>query len=577
MNKYFKLITWSALTLASVMALVSCESDTWKDHYSVKSDGDGAVASLGQTIANIPEAEKFVQALKSTYMYNGTKRMSLTYWDFLNDNQYLTVWLPDPASITADEWAVYTSTDDDKDHKKVGTEFILNHIARFSHPVGTDTKEHIKMMSDKTYNSRGDLGTFDGIGYKENNILCTNGLLHVLKGRVAYRPNLYDYLTGAYKIKSANGVDYDYTLRNGGLGKWLAKYTKEEIDEERSVQGEVNEKGEIEYIDKVIIRSNAVLKKFGYINVEDSNYILVLPKPEIWDSVYDAVSYYYTYDETDNTLAPVKDSLQQYWTNNALFTDVFFNRNLQKHINDSVTSTQFKWSERMTEKYPYHLFYAPYADGGLFDCIDSIKCSNGVIYVKDSWPYSDSVFRRTIKLEAENTIFADTKSWRTKKRNAMYKVNDSTLKTARVLEITNKESGWMADFAFKNTLRGKYRVKVVFFRNVEEDLRSRVSFRLKFLTKSGLSIFDGRLPRATEDEKYVVGTTEFYPDTVIVGTISSSTSPIIPKYKDRTFDIPYGNYESGYEKLVLSVKQIQGNNLTDKIWLDCIILEPVFE
>ena len=570
MNKYFKLITESVLTLASVMVMVSCESDTWKDHYSVKSEGDEAVASLGQTIARMPEAEKFVEALKSTYMYNGTKQMSLTYWDFLNDNQYLTVWLPDPASISDAEWAVYTSTDEDKDHKKVGTEFILNHIARFSHPVGSDTKEHIKMMSEKTYNSRGDKGTFDEITYKENNIRCTNGLLHVLNGRVVYRPNLYDYLTGAYTVKSAKGVDYDYRLRHGEFGKWIAKYTKEELDEERSIQGEVNEKGEIEYIDKVISRSNAVLKKFGYIDVEDSNYILVLPQPEIWDSVYDAVSNYFTYDENDNTLKPIKDSLQQYWSNSAMITDVFFNRNLQKHINDSVTSTQFKWSERMTEKYPYHLFYSPYAEGGLFDCVDSIKCSNGVIYVKNSWPFSDSVFHRTIKIEAENEILAG-KEWTTKKKTAMYKVNDSTLKSARVLEINNSQTSWTAEFDIKNNLHGKYRVKLVFFRNVEEDQASKISLKLDFLSKNTISLFNGRLP-GKRNEVYNIGRTEFYPDTVILG--SSQTDP---NWADRYFEMPAGNYESGYAKLRLSIIYVKGNDLTKKLWLDCIILEPVFE
>ena len=571
MNKYFKLITKFVLALASAVVMVSC-NDAWNDHYSVKSDGDGAVASLGQTIESIPGAEKFVAALKSTYMYNGTKRMSLTYWDFLNDNQYLTVWLPDASSISDAEWDVYTSTDDDKDHKKVGTEFILNHIARFSHPVGSDTKEHVKMMSDKTYNSRGDKGTFDGIGYKENNIRCTNGILHVLDGRVLYRPNLYDYITGAYSFKSANGVDYDYQNRQGEFGKWLAKYTKEELDEERSIQGEVNEKGEIEYIDKVIIRSNAILKKYGFIDVEDSNYIMVIPTPEVWDSVYKAVSYYFNYDSTDKKLALVKDSLRRYWANSAMITDMFFNRNIQKHIEDSVTSTQFKWSERMTEKYPYHVFQTPYADGHLFDCIDSVRCSNGVIYIKDSWPYSDSVFRRTIKIEAENEIIAG-ENWKTKKKTAMYKLSDGTIKSARVLEIGNTATTWAVDFDIKDNLRGKYRIKTVFFRNIEDDENSKVSFRLDFLTTPDkTTLFNGRLPREMQAHGYSVGLKEYYPDTIIVGT-----SPTLAGYEDRAFEFPAGNYDSGSAKVRLTINYVRGNNLSNKLWLDCIILEPVFE
>ena len=94
MNKYIKLITKSVLGLMSVVVMASCESDTWKDHYSVHSDGNESVASLGKTIAAIPEASKFVETLKSTYMFIGDSLSILTYWDFLNDNQFLTVWMP---------------------------------------------------------------------------------------------------------------------------------------------------------------------------------------------------------------------------------------------------------------------------------------------------------------------------------------------------------------------------------------------------------------------------------------------------------------------------------------------------
>lgn len=564
MNKYFKLITKSVLALASVMFTVSC-NDAWNDHYSVKSDENGS-ASLGKTIEQMPEAQKFVEALKSTYMFNGTKQLSLTYWDFLNDNQFLTVWLPDPASITDAEWDEYTSTDDNKDHKKVGTEFILNHIARFSHPVGTDTKERIKMMSDKTYSSRGDKGTFDGVGYKENNIRCSNGILHILNGRVVYRPNLYDYITGSYSAKSLiMDSIYDYKSR---WGEWLARFTKEELDEERSIQGEINEEtGEIEYIDKVILRSNSILKKYGYIDVEDSNYIVVLPSPKIWDSVYDAVSAYYTYDPTDATLAPSADSLQEYWSKSAMITDVFFNRNLQKHIQDSVTSTQFKWSERMTSKYPYHVFQKPYADGGLFDCIDSVKCSNGVVYIKDSWPYSDSVFRRVIKLEAENEILSG-EAWKTKKKSAMYSVNDSTLKSARVLEINNSSSTWQAEFLIKNTLSGKYRMKAVFFRNIEEDMKSKVSIKVEYMTFPTVTVlYNPRSGSKTISRE--IGLTENVPDTIIIGTATAG--------QDKIFNFPSGNYDNSAGKVRVTISCVKGTNLTQKVWLDCIILEPVFE
>jgi hypothetical protein len=558
----------------SVAVMVSCESDIWKDHYSVHSDGNESVASLGKTIAAIPEASRFVEALKSTYMFLGDSLSTLTYWDFLNDNQFLTVWLPDDASISEAEWNEYTKEIDDptKNHKKVGTEFILNHIARFSHPVGTETKERVKMMSNKTYRSVG--GSFDGVGYKENNERCTNGLLHRLSGRIQYKPNLYDYLTGAYKTKSARGLDYDYTVTHGELGKWLAKYTREELDETRSIQGDPDENGEITYIDKVIIRSNAVLQKYGYIDAEDSDYIVVLPIASVWDSAYDAISQYFAYD----TAVIGHDSLCAYWTNASMITDAIFNRN-QKGLRDYATSTQFRWAERMTEKYPYHVFSKPYEAGGLFadstlasvyGVIDSINCSNGVIYVRNNWPYSDSVFRRTIRIEAEDELQSG-ENWQLRPKSARYMLPDSTIKWARVMEISHDATSWTATYDIKNTLKGKYRVKLVFFRNVEDDQTSKVSFVLEYFTSGGTQkLYSGKTGSTTVN--YEVGKKELYPDTIVVG--ASTKTPSNPS---KSFEMPYGNYESGSAKLRLTVKSAKGSDLTKKVWLDCIILEPVFE
>jgi hypothetical protein len=426
------------------------------------------------------------------------------------------------------------------------------------------------MMSNKTYRSVGT--SIGGVSYKSegNNERCTNGVLHRLNGRILYRPNLYDYITGAYTIKSANNNDYDFRQINGELGKWLAKFTREELDEERSIQGDPDENGEITYIDKVIIRSNAVLKKYGYIDVEDSNFIVLLPKPAVWDSVYGAISAYYEYESN----VKGRDSLLNYWTNIAMITDAFFNRN-QKNLQDSATSTQFRWAERMTEKYPYHVFNKPYQDGGIFadynsatgkGIIDSVICSNGVLYVSNNWPYSDSVFRRTIKIEAENVIHSGD-AWQLRPKSAPYLTSDSTLKWARVMEVSNSATSWSADYNIGNTLKGKYRIKVVFFRNTEEEQKSKVSFKLEYLSNPVKTLYNGK--KGSTTITYTVGNQKNVPDTIIVG--SSTSAP------DKVFEFPYGNYESGSPKVRLTLTSAKGADLTKKMWLDCIILEPVFE
>ena len=557
--KHFKPLMKSFLGVMAVLAVVSCQ-DTWKDHYSFKSDSNDPTGSLAQTLNDMPEAAKFVQALKTTYMYNGNKQLRTTYWQFLNDNQFLTVWLPDAESISDADWERYTSTSDDKNHKLVGTEFILNHIARFSHPVGSDTKERVKMMSNKTYRSVHD--GIDGVSYQEMNIRCSNGVLHKLNGKIVYRPNLYEYITGALNTKSENGVDYDFKSR---LGDWLDIYTLRTLDEENSIEGDYNPNtGLLEYVDSVIKTENSILKKYAYIDSEDSSYTMVLPLPEVWDSVYEAVSRYFTYESNEIG----KDSLQRYWTKSSMITDLFFNNNIQTSINDSATSTLFKWTERRTEKYPYHVFYKPFDEGGLFadatvgnGVVDKVTCSNGTLYIRNDWPYSDSIFRRTIRIEAEDILVDnEEKKISSKPKTARYTLDSVHYKSARVMEIYASTKNWSVDYEIKNNLQGKYKVKFIFFRNSEKK-KNTVAFNVDYLTSTGYA----HLYKSTSGPNRIthkIGTKDT-PDTIGIGTIN----------------IPTGNYESGSARLVINLTSLGSNSAdeSNKVWFDCIILEPVFE
>ena len=566
MNRYFKPLIKSVLAVVCASVLASCESDVWKDHYSYKSDGNEAVSSLARTIESLPGTEDFVDVLRTTYMYNGDTQLRLTYWDLLNDDQYFTVWLP--SSVPAE----YKSSDPDKDHKKIGKEFILNHIARFSHPVGSATKERVKMMSDKSFRSLS--GNIAGVSYADQtNIRCSNGLIHKLNGSIAYSPNMYDYLTGAVSYKSANDSLYDY---NSVFGKWFAQYTVEKIDEEKSVAGEINANGEVEWIDKVIIRSNELMKKFGYINVEDSDYIVVLPTPSLWKSVYDTIKYYYTYNDS----LVYRDSMQQYWTNYAMLTDAFFNRNIQYHENDSVTSTLFSMTERLTEKYPYHVFYRPNDAGGLFaDRIDSVICSNGVVYVRDSWPFSDSTFRRTIKIEAEDYEFEGTK--KATRYTAQYMGADSTVRSVVVKQLDKAVAKYRLDCEVTDNLRGKYKLKVVVVPNTTAGVPSLIHPVVSYISGTKADTLSGGQRwvwyarqggrwrndiKAAADE---VGKdfVNLRPDTVVIGP----------------FEIPYCDYKTNDPRLQVSIlsaveeSAVGDGTYTKEIWLDCIMLEPVFE
>lgn len=560
MKNYFKKLTRSVWVVSALLVLSSCESDVWKDHYSYKSDSSAQISSLAETIESIPGSENFVKALKTTFMYNGDKQLRLTYWDLLNDDQFLTVWLPSKESISDADWAVYTSTAADKDHKKVGTQFIMNHIARFSHPVGTATKEKVNMLSDKSFRSTGDL--MGHVGYTKTNIRCTNGILHCLDGTLVYRPSLYEYITGlSQTVPSESGKIYDYQTR---LGDWFDKYTLEDVDEKKSVAGDIDDEGVVQYIDKVIIKSSILMKKFGFISVEDSNYALVLPTPAVWDSVYDTVKYYYTYNEIEEA----RDSMQEFWTNSAMLTDVFFNMNIQNHPKDSVTSTLFRWAERMSEKIPYHVYQKPYAANGLFaDRLDSVICSNGIIYIKDFWPFVDSLtFRRPIKIEAENERISGVT---TNPRTINY-LGGRRFNNLRVMEISKATSAWEADYTIEDNLRGKYLVKLVIFPNTVVAMPNLIHPVVSYTADIKSEILPNGEKKYKKGPRWIqlndtVGRDLTKIDTVVIGPV----------------EFPYSNYNNKPGRVTVTLKSAINNSNEDmfsnKVWLDCIILEPVIE
>lgn len=552
-----------AMIFASVV-LSSCESDLWKDHYSYKSDSGDAVATLGETIESMgnngnTDAQNFVKTLKNTYVYNGKNKTVVTYWDLLTDDQFFTIWLP--TGVSQADWDKYSKRNKTAEENiEVGRDFILNHVARFSHSVGTRTYERIKMMNEKSYTADHEK-KFHTVGYSKINVRCTNGLLHILEGFVPYSPNIYDYLTGNTVYKSANGNEYRYDTL---FGKWFAGFTVKTIDPNKSIPGDFNyETGEKDWLDSVVITSNELMTRFkSYINVEDSSYAVVLPSPELWPVVFDSIKQYYEYNTGDDSL---NNELQKHWTQVSMLTDAFFNLKIQRG-KDSVTTTMFRRNDDQ-DGYPYHIYYKPY-DGGLFtgDCLDSVICSNGKIYIKNQWPYPDSVFHKKVKLEAEDIVYSSEFKKATP-RNILYDV-DGKRKNVRVMQLEKNGVGYEIPFEISDNLKGTYRLKLVFFRNFNTDnpitlVHPYVKY---FVPGTGYETIikeQTKVGRKYYDKSYEIGAN--VSDTLVIGP----------------FAFPDCNYSIKSPKAVVYIKSALDNNnysqYSHEIWLDCIMLEPVFE
>lgn len=551
MKHKFNSLKKTVWLLSSVLVLASCESDAWKDHYQYNGGGT-PVKTLAETLSGNPDAEKFVQALKNTYMFNGDKQMMLTYWEMLKESQFLTVWLPLESKVPDSIWteALKDLTDKTKDHKKVSTQFILNHIAHFNHAVSGSTKGKIYMLSDKSYETYSD--KIDAFPYLKTNIRCTNGIIHEIDGYLDYRTSIYEYLVNSPEYKNV-------------LGDWLKKYTIEEVDAKKSVAAGINSNGEMEYVDSVMVKTSVIMKKYGLISAEDSSYYLVLADPEVWANKYEEVKPWFTYAE----YLEGSDSLQEYNTQCALLTDAFFNMNIQKHPEDEIQSTLYNRYESYDDSIPYHVYKYPSQPGGLFDTKYK-ACSNGRVYIWDRWPFDDSrTFNRTIKLEAENAKIEGNNLF----TNPRYvtKINGQNLeKMITVMEVYGNSKDWQATFSIDNNLKGKYNVKIVMAPNDTKKYKGSI-MKYKFHPsvtyieqKSTATLLDQYTGSGPKKKKTVFENDVTKLDTISIGTI----------------DVPACNYNLD-SKLRLTIEcYIYSNDVqdhTEQMWIDCIMLEPVVE
>lgn len=572
MNKYFNSVRKSIWVVPAICACVSC-NQAWNDHYST----DYSIvpsSTIMEGIEGMDGTDKFIQALKTTNLLRGSEKLPATFYDFLNSDQYLTVWVPEESSISDAEWAVYTKPNKSKDENKlVAQEFLMNHIARYSHPTTKVGGDKILMLSSKRYISN--KNEIDGISYKSGatDKIFKNGLVHRVNGNIDYKKNIYEYITSAEEYKSV-------------IGDFFLKYTREEVDKDKSVQSGINDEGEMEYIDSVIVLKSILLSKYGLINEEDSNYLMVLPTPAAWKAKHDEVIGMYDFGKVVGA-----DSLAEFYTQSALMTDMFFNMNIQTAKKDSVNSTTFKKSERNTEpQLKYHTFFKPYEADGLFkkDSIGQYLASNGKIIFTSTWPYVDTLTYATqIKVEAEDADYIDEaeNSVSSKKilRNNQEASNKFTGRISgeavRVLGGKDGYEGWEIQLQVKNNLKGKYRVKLVVIPDMEIQKPNAIN---PIIYYKSTKIYEPKNKRGRAEVFYPCGIphNNYDGDAKTLDFVNKVDTITLPAL----VEIPYCDYDSKTSpanvrvQLKSSMKPTEANEkFSTNLYLDCVIFEPVLE
>lgn len=387
----------------SALALTGC-SDTWDDHYDVAQGGEGA--SLWQVISQDAELSNFATVLRAT-----------GYDQILASSQVMTVFAPTNANFSAAEAeeliAQYNDQNTGADKRNFEDnqtikEFVRNHIALFNRSVVEGRQDTIRLLNGKYINLT--KGTYGGSQILNNNKLYANGMLFKLDKPAKYTPNVFE------AIEKTEGLD--------SVAAFFNSYNRYYFNAAQSVPGNLNDKGQTEYLDSVKTLQNEMMYSYGRLDREDSTYLVIAPTNDEWNRLIEKYSTYFQYTEDVERA----DSMMWTMPRAHLLAGCTFNKTDNhewQSLADSAVSTnavnyRYRQSSYGYEDIPYGVFDKPQAAGGVLDpaaVAVRTECSNGTLLAMKQWnidPLQSFVFRPILEGESTSSItdIDDTKTSR---------------------------------------------------------------------------------------------------------------------------------------------------------------------
>ena len=495
-NSYKNWFKGGMLGVVATMGMAACTDD----HYDIVVTGETETKTLWENIQANESLSDFASVLSETsFLKNDMDypaeagAAKLTYAEYLNAPQALTVWAPVNGSFDVDaklaelaEIKALYATDRKAATKAeyvFASQFLGQHIARFNHESQGENKQ-VRMLNAKYVVYDAAARTFDGVDFQEGTsaIPSSNGTLHVLSAPSKYAYNIFDYLAAKTEFSKVYSVlsspEFDLTT----------------FSPNQSTEGAMNSEGKMEYVDSVYTNTNTLLNEANAkIKNEDSVYVAVIPTDVAYEAALENAKKLFKYKKnysynwsnvqgdwgfsgndglvlTDEQI----DSLQTLNAQKLLFSTMYFTPSTMGNTvsaqdsasiidyclyNDSVNTTNFQtiYNVNKGDKNPLFL-------GANNEDVTPIKASNGYIFAVDSYNM-DAAYSYLKRREASLSVLAASNAYYENVSLGNYR-NDSIVDRFEVKNFTRVEvqsTGKTMDFtiALPALKSGSYKISAI--------------------------------------------------------------------------------------------------------------------
>lgn len=532
---------------ASAMMLAGC-NDGWDDHYSATPDSEYAGMSVYEVIDNEPELSTFKQMIDLA-----------GYADLLKSSQTFTLWAPVNDAFAGVELISRADADNDE-YMAYARRTVLNHLARYNVSSATVADNGVRMYNGKRLHFAGN--TFGGVELVKSDLVCGNGVLHLMKDVIPYAYNIREYI--------------DINKNTSRLSEFIGRFDEELFDVANSTPLDVNENGETIY-DSVMVAYNRLLEHrplgIGYIADEDSTYTMIVPTDAAWDRAYAEMRPWFV--NADDSIQDVQASL-------AVFSNLVF----RKEVTDPGQFTGLK-DLLVSTTGAEHTGIVSLFEGAQYNL-----ASNGHLWLADELNQNPrESWNPDIEVESEAGMTRKIQT--STSYSGLQRTNNSTARTYTVSATSEfadqiSEQGYIhvmsssldnagVQFILNDCLSGKYEIHAFFVPTVVDNPGVEETTKVSFAVTYPRSATGTRTQTTTyKDASFVTSATEM--TEIVVGTVTFPVCNYIDPLRmmDESYDS--SSYTSNFTIYVQTeVTQAEYNAGTYKreFRLDRVVLVPV--